>query len=464
MNRSGEFRRSDSRSPGRWSWIGTGAIGGKGAGLVSADEVLATGFDAAGVQGVHVSIPRFTVIRTDIFDSFLERNSLNELALSDTTDDVIAQEFQKAALPTEILGDLRALIAGVHAPLAIRSSSLLEDSLNQPFAGIYRTKMLPNNQPGVDDRCRKLTEAVKLVYASTFFRAAKDYIRAAGRRLEDEKMAVVIQEVVGERAGDYFYPEISGVARSYNYYPVGNALREEGVVDLALGLGKTIVDGGICWTYSPEHPAVPPPFGSPGQYLDLTQSEFWAVNMGKPPAYDPIHETEYLSRLNLADAENHPSFPYLASTFDPDAGRIVPGTSRPGARVITFSGLLVSPELPFNDVLKKLLHIFGEREGRAVEIEFAATLNPCRIGFLQVRPMMVGSERIRLSTADLAGDGVLLASDRVMGNGSIGILRDIVYVKPDTFDARHTPRIAATIPSMIVSSDVSECENSSSIP
>jgi len=447
MTDPGEFNRRFFDPGTRWTWIGSGEIGGKAAGLVSADEVLANSFAVERFTGITVSIPTFTVIRTDVFDAFLERNSLTTLAWSDTPDDVIAQEFQKAALPTEIVGDLRSLIAEVHTPLAVRSSSLLEDSLHQPFAGIYTTKMLPNNQPGVDQRFRKLMEAVKLVYASVFFKAAKSYIRAANRSVKDEKMAVVIQEVVGHRAGDNFYPHVSGVARSFNYYPVGNAGRDEGVVDLALGLGKTIVDGGLCWTYSPSHPANPPPFASAEAYLDFTQSEFWAVNMGKPPAYDPIHETEYLSRLTISDAESEKALAMIASTFDPESGRIVPGTSRAGPRVLTFSGLLQSDEVPFNDVICALLNAFSASMEGAVEIEFAMTLQPHRIGFLQVRPMAVGDDSVKLVNGDLEQSGVVISSDRVMGNGVQDTIRDIIYVKPEKFDAASTPKIAEELES-----------------
>lgn len=447
MADSGEFQRRFFETDQRWTWIGTGGIGGKAAGLVAADEILADTFDAEQFSGVTVSIPTFTVIRTDIFTAFLERNSLTDVVSSDAPDDVIAQEFQKAALPAEILGDLRALIAEVRTPLAVRSSSLLEDSLHQPFAGIYTTKMLPNNQPGVDERFRKLMEAIKLVYASVFFKSARDYLRAVGRSVREEKMAVVIQEVVGRRVNSEFYPQISGVARSFNYYPVGGALREEGVVDLALGLGKTIVDGGLCWTYSPRHPANPPPFASAEAYLDLTQSEFWAVNMGKLPAYDPIRETEYLSRLTLADAENHGSLDLIASTFDPDSLRIVPGTLRSGPRVLTFSGLLQTTGQPFNDVICTLLDVFRSEMAGAVEIEFAATLNPDRIGFLQVRPMAVEGETVKLEEGDLEEEGVVIASDRVLGNGVVNTISDIIYVKPEKFDAAYTQKIAEELES-----------------
>src|SRR6185369_5845771 len=222
--------------------------------------------------------------------------------------------FLKSDLPVELVGDLRALIQQVTTPLAIRSSSLLEDALEHPFAGVYATKMIPNNQFDPDTRFRRMLEAIKFIYASTYFREARDYIRSVGSEPRAEKMAVIIQEVVGQRHGDRFYPHLSGVARSYNFYPIGSAHPEDGVVTLALGLGKTIVDGGVAWTFSPSQPKTPPLFGSVKELLRGTQTEFWAVNMGQLPAYDPVNEVEYMVRADLAMAESDETIRLLAST------------------------------------------------------------------------------------------------------------------------------------------------------
>ena len=250
-----------------------------------------------------IDIPWFWVIATDWFDRFMEQNRLYDIALSDTRDPHMANAFQKAELPAELTEELKNLIAEVHVPLAVRSSSLLEDALQEPFAGVYATKMVPNNQFSTEARLRTLVESIKFVYASTFTRDAKSYRQAMGRSHRDEKMAVIIQEVVGLRHGDRFYPNVSGVARSYNFYALGHARPENGVVSLALGLGKTIVDGGRTWTYCPSHPKAKPPFGSTKELLNQTQTQFWSVNMGKPPTYDPIQETEYLFEGNLGHAE-----------------------------------------------------------------------------------------------------------------------------------------------------------------
>ena len=395
--------------------------------------------------GIEVSIPSFAVVRTDVFDAFIERNHLAEVAASDASDEVIAHEFQRATLPAEILGDLRSLIEHVHTPLAVRSSSLLEDALYQPFAGIYITKMIPNNQPSPDIRFQKLMEAVKLVYASTFAKSAKDYITATGHPPSDEKMAVLIQEVVGTRHGERFYPEVSGVARSYNFYSMGRAKPREGVVSLALGLGRTIVDGGKCWTYSPAYPRIGPPYASAAEVLKQTQTTFWAVNMGKPPAYDPIRETEYLVEADLAEAEEDRTLDYIASTYDHQSDSVSMGLGRVGARVLNFAGLLTLNDIPLNSCIRSLLAVCTESFGTPVEIEFAMTFDPLRVGFLQVRPMVVSDEEVSINDGELSGTDVIVASETVLGNGVTDSISDIVYVRPRGFEARFTPRIAGEL-------------------
>jgi len=437
----GEFFDPDRRLTS----IGSGSIGAKASGLAFIDDVLRSKLGAQDSARIQVSIPSLTVIRTDVFDAFLKRNALNELAHSESASDVIAHAFQKALLPAEILGDLRRLIEKVHTPLAIRSSSMLEDALNHPFAGIYVTKMIPNNQPSPDVRFQKLMEAIKLVYASTFSKSAKDYLKAIKRSPYDEKMAVIIQEVVGSRHADRYYPNVSGIAKSYSFYPIGRSRPEDGVASLALGLGKTIVDGGLCWTYSPAYPGISSPVASASELMEQTQSEFWAVNMGKPPAYDPIKETEYLMRLDLSDAEGDGTLSHIASVYDVQDDRMSIGLSSEGPRVLNFAGLLVLKGVPLNDAVSSLLSISQQALGAPVEIEFAATFDPHRFGFLQVRPMVVPGDKIDIAEEELKGENVLLASKNVLGNGIIETILDIVYIKPQEFEAQYTPRIALEI-------------------
>ena len=436
------FNRSSFRSGRRISTIGTGCLGGKAQGLVFIHDILQSKIKPEDFPQIAIHIPAMVVICTDIFDTFMGLNDLYEIAYSDQTDDRIAHAFVKAELPFEILGDLRTLIAEEHNPLAIRSSSLLEDAAYEPFAGVYKTKMIPNNQHDVDTRFRKLAEAIKLVYASTFFRAAKDYGKATGHRFEDEKMAVIIQEVVGKRHDERFYPEVSGVARSYNFYPWGSVEHEDGVVNLALGMGKTIVDGGISWSYSPVRPQVSSPFRSMRELLNLSQTEFWAVNMGNPPMYDPINETEYMLLENITTAERDNTLRYIASTYDPQSERLTMGIGNRGPRVLTFSPILKLEKPPLNKLLKTLFMICETALNAPVEIEFAMTLNPHQFGFLQVRPMVVSSEVVDIPEEQLVGKNVLTASKATMGNGVIDSVQDIVYILPEKFEMKHTRSIA----------------------
>jgi len=428
--------------------IGSGEYGGKANGLIFANEVLSSKFNADDFPNITVNIPTMSVIPTDVFDEFMKKNDLYEIANSDLPDDRIALTFQKADLPFGVLGDLRTLISKVKSPLAIRSSSMLEDALHEPFAGIYSTKMIPNNQGDTDTRFRKLVEAIKLVYASVFFKAAKDYMAATEHKIEEEKMAVIIQEIVGNRNGDRYYPELSGVARSYNFYPFGNAKPEDGVVNLAFGLGKTIVDGGVSWVYSPAFPKENPPYGSVGELLKQTQTKFWSVNMGKPPAYDPINETEFMNKESIAVAESDETLRYVASTYIADSGRLSIGTGSPGPRVINFAYLLVLNDIPLNKLIRTLLTLCEDALETPVEIEFAVTFNPTRFGFLQVRPMVVSSDEVEVSEDDLTGDNILISSKHVLGNGINNTIRDVVYVNPEKFETKHTPQIANELESI----------------
>jgi len=437
----------------RFTRIGAGALGGKAGGLVLMKDLLATQLPKLGLPpGIEISVPTLAVVATDFFDEFLKQNKLLDLAFEGMSDDRIGHAFQNAQLPVELLGDLRALSEQVKTPLAIRSSSLLEDRLGRPFAGVYATKMIPNNQMDADSRFRKLVEAIKCVYASTFFREAREYIRTTGGVAKDEKMAVIIQEIVGLRHGDRFYPDISGVARSYNYYPMSPALPEHGVVSLALGLGKTIVDGEYTWTYSPELPKVSPPFGSIDELIEGTQTRFWAVNMGKSPAYDPVSETEYLVHPDLREAERDEVLWPLVSTFDPERDRVVPGMNTNGPRIVDFAPVLVYEQLPVNYVIRALMRATENALQEKVEIEFAMTVETVqggarklRVGFLQVRPIVISRASVTISDQDLSNPTVIITSDRALGNGIVEDVRDIVFVRPETFAPENTPAIAQEI-------------------
>ena len=406
--------------------------------------------DCSAFPSVRLDVPAMTVISTDYFDELIARYGLSPGALGASTDDRIALAFQQADLPTELVGDLRAIAEEVCLPLAVRSSSLLEDALGEPFAGVYATKMIPNSAPDADTRFRQLVEAIKFVYASTWFSDARRYQSATGHPVEDEKMAVILQEVVGRRHGDRFYPDVSGVARSYAFYGVGDTDPADGLLALALGLGKTIVEGGVTWTVSPRRPQASPPFGSIRQLLDQTQTAFWAVRLGKPPARDPISELEYLVSLDLSAAEYDGTLALTGSTYDAPNDRLVPGVTRSGARALTFAPLLVQEIHPLPAVVRALLDGAARLAGRPVELEFAMTFDersapPTRLGFLQVRPMLVSRELVEVAESSFDAADVLCASTIVAGNGRNAGITDIVYVPPAAFDRGKSREIAREI-------------------
>ena len=441
------FDRSFFESRETFSRIAGGGLGGKAQGLISIRAALDEVYPGGRFEGIEIGIPRLTVLGTDVFDAFMERNDLRSQALSGQSDSRIAHAFLRADFPAEWLGDIRELVETVHTPLAVRSSSLLEDALHRPFAGVYETKMLPNNQPDPGSRFQRLLEAIKLIFASTFFEQARAYRQVAGCEDEDEKMAVIVQEVLGRMHGRRFYPHLSLVARSFNYYPTGKARPEDGVACLALGLGKTIVDGGTTWPYAPPYPKAPPPFGSTSQLLRETQTRFWAVNMGPAPAFDPVAETEYLTELDLSDAEYDGTLRYLASTYDGRSDRLWPGIGAAGPRVLNFAPLLDLEEYPLNALIRSLLAACESSVGADVEIEAAMTFpgagdDAPYFGFLQVRPMVAPESSVDIGREELSGSDVLAGSERAMGNGRIEGVTDVVYVIPEKFDAKFSRRIA----------------------
>jgi hypothetical protein len=445
-----QFDRHFLTAKDKLTAIGRGSLGGKAHGLALMRDALERKLAPSFRPAINITIPTLTVITTEFFDLFMKQNDLYGLALSGLRDDLIAGAFQKAELPAQLLGDLRALVLQVHSPLAVRSSSLLEDAIFEPFASVYATKMIPNNQADADIRFRKLMEAIKFVYASTFFKEAKNYILATKNKTADEKMAVIIQEVVGLRHGQRFYPHLSGVARSFNFYPLGHAKPVDGVIDLALGLGKTIVDDGIAWSYSPAYPQANPPYNTLEDLLDQTQNEFWAINMGSPPEFDPIKETEYMAKFRLAEAEEDGVLRFMASTYRSQDDKIVYGISEKGPRVVDFAPILKFDLIPLSKLLKELLKLCQDMLEKMVEVEFAVTLDgdkgiPARFGFLQVRPMVVSEEKVDLSLAELAGENVLLGSESALGNGILHSIQDIVFIKPDRFNVHHSEEIASQL-------------------
>lgn len=441
------YSRASFGAGERFTRIGAGPVGGKAAGLLGLLERLDGAFPGGRFGPFEVTIPSFTVVAAGWFEAFLVENGLPG-PLEGRRDDEIAMAFQRASLPVGLVGDLRALMEDVRAPLALRSSSLLEDALEHPFAGVYGTKMTPNDQLDADTRFTRMVEAIKYVWASTYFAPARAYRVRVGAG-ESERMAVLVQEVVGRRHGARHYPDVSGVARSLAFYRFGGAAPEEGIAQLALGLGRTIVQGEPAWTFCPARPGAMPPYGSTGDLLRETQNRFWAVRMGETPDYDPTKETEYLVHAPLADAEKDGTLFLTASTLDPRSDRLVPGVGREGPRVLTFAPLLALDELPLAALVRELLALTSDAMGGAVELEFAVTLPDeggaaPRFCVLQARRMAVFSQPVDLA-AERSGWAPLVSSDHAMGNGVVEGIADVVYLVPERFDAGKSPAMASEI-------------------
>lgn len=428
--------------------MGEGSIGGKAAGLLDSLETLEglrQGFEA---EGVSIELPQSAVIATSHFDDFMERNDLKTPAMCGMPDERIAHLFQRAELPPPLVSDLGTIAAQVKSPMAVRSSSMLEDDLAHPFAGVYSTVMIPNNQTDLAGRLKRLSEAIKLVYASTFFAPSRRYLKSIGRDLGDEKMAILLQEVVGRRRDSRFYPHISAVARSHNHYTFGHAAREDGVVELALGLGKTIVDGDGGWSYCPAYPRSPAPFKGVGDMMKQTQKSFWAIDMNPTTRYSVSREDTHLVSCTLTQAEYDGTLEGVASTYDPRSDAIVPGIGRDGPRILTFAPLLQMGDSPVNDCVRALMTSCERDRGGPVEIELALEVDPPgppTIHLLQTRSMRSPGRTVTIPAEDLNRPGLLVSSDRVLGDGERRDMRDIVYIKPESFEPRLSVRAAAEL-------------------
>jgi CheY-like chemotaxis protein len=434
----------------QFSIIGSGSIGGKARGLAFLDRILANNFDQAQFPQTTIAIPRTVVIGTDMFDDFIKDNDLLAFAVENHSDNHIINRFINGSLPAKMVGDLRDFVKNVRVPLAVRSSSLLEDSLYLPFAGIYATKMLPNDQYGDDIRFLNLVNAIKFVYASTFLKQAKSYIKSTPHRVEDEKMAVVIQPVVGALYRDCFYPDFSGVARSYNYYPVGQAKPEDGVVNVALGLGKTVVDGGVSLRFTPAFAGILPQFPSIKDMFNFSQRDFYAIAMKHNASVAFLEEDQYLIKQGLERAEKDGVLQYLASTYSRENDAVYDGISFSGPRIINFAHILKNDIFPLAKILQCLLKLSSEAMDCPVEMEFAANLDaanvfPAVFSILQVRPLVVSDELVKVELAETQKEFALCYSDQVLGNGVSQTIQDIVFVKPAVFAAAQSPQIAEEV-------------------
>lgn len=429
--------------------IGKGSLGGKARGLAFMANLLQRVADLhTSYPGIRLGIPQSLVVTTDGFDAFVEENGLKTFATRDASDEQVADAFLKASFPQAVADDLRAYLARMTYPLAVRSSSLLEDAKFRAYAGLYRTVMLPNDHPSLDLRLKQLIAAVKLVYASTYFQSPKAFSRRVGHRTEEEKMAVIVQRLVGGACGRYFYPAISGVAQSYNYYPFGPMKPEDGIATIALGLGKTVMEGEKSLRFSPRHPQVLPQRSTVNNVIDNAQRFFYSVKLGGPYPALGSGEDAFLEKREVTDAVAEPAVAALASWFLPGEGRIRDSCDRAGYPVLTFNPVLKQDRFPLAPLLCDALALGQEGIGSPIELEFSVNLNPegpSEFAFLQLRPMTARAELVAVTIAEEEARSAFCASSQALGNGEKNDIADIVFVKPEAFDPSRTPEIAREI-------------------
>ncbi|MHB8874425.1 MAG: PEP/pyruvate-binding domain-containing protein [Myxococcaceae bacterium] len=438
--------------------MGKGSIGGKARGLAFVSSIIARNRLRERFEGLQVRVPRSVVIPTDEFDKFMESNKVLENGLARTDAAAVLARCLAGRLSDNLMRDLPKALAEMHGPLAVRSSSLLEDSQLQPFAGIYSTYMLPNNHPDPQVRLTELCQAIKAVYASTYSEDARAYIGGTPYSIEEEKMAVLVQEMVGKPHGTRFYPHAAGVAVSYNYYPVGHQRAEDGLAMVALGLGQTIVQGGAALQFSPNAPGILPQFGSAQDYLRFSQSKFYALDMTRPTVDFLQGADASLAQYELSAAEEDSTLSLVGSVYNRDDDTIRDNLNLPGARVVTFHNILKYEAIPLAPALATLLKLFTEGMGGAVEIEFALDGGDWgravergkepevpSLYVLQVRPQATQALDASVETGGFGDDEVLCRTDRALGHGAVDDLRDIVFVKRQDLGAGETPAVAAEV-------------------
>jgi len=431
--------------------IGDGSLGGKGRGLAFIGAMVKR-YPKLEHDHFAVTIPKTVVICTDIFDEFMETNELYPVALSDVDDETILKYFLRASLPARLIEDLMAFFDVVKSPIAVRSSSLLEDSHYQPFAGIYSTYMVPKLEDKYD-MLRTLSDAIKSVYASVFYRDSKAYMTATSNLIDQEKMAIVLQEVVGNRYNDRFYPTISGVARSLNFYPIGNEKAEDGIANIALGLGKYIVDGGQTLRFSPRHPHNILQMSTMDFALRETQTRFYALDLKNLADQFSVDDSFNLLRLNLKDADADGSLKFIVSTYDPYDQVIRDGYYPGGRKILSFVNVLQHEVFPLADTLDQILHVGQDEMGRPIEIEFAVNIDPQNPGFatfylLQVRPIVDNKEVMEEDLTLVEQEDTILTSTSVLGHGIVTDVQDIIYVKTGAFCSSNNQSIAYDIEKM----------------
>lgn len=432
--------------------IGQGSLGGKGRGLAFIDQIIKRHPVCDDFDGVQITIPRTVVLCTDVFDEFMESNNLYPIALSDRSDEEILEAFLAARLPQGVYDDLGAIFEVTDCPLAVRSSSLLEDSHYQPFAGVYATYMIPRLD-NVRDSVQLMANAIKGVYASVFYADSKAYMNATSNVIDQEKMAVIIQEVVGQYHGDYYYPSFSGVGRSLNYYPIGDEEATDGVAEVAVGLGKYIVDGGMALRFSPKHPDKVLQTSTIDLALRDTQTHLYALPRTQDSDFK-VDDSFNIARLNVSDVARDGHLRYMVSTYDFREGRIRDTDQGQGRKIVTFANVLQHNVFPLAKIIDFMLRTGQYEMGRPIEIEFAGIIDPKtsasaetkgQLYWLQMRPIVDQKEMLDDSILDIPDSDLVMRSGTALGHGVMDGVKTIVYVRPQNFDRMNNPQLAGEI-------------------
>lgn len=445
-----DFEKESFDPDSSFARIGGGSLGGKARGLGFLNWLINNNNLKEQFKNINIYVPPAVVLTTEVFDLFIKENNFSEFVLSSEDDDEIFNKFIYAKkFPRNILYYLEEFLELMKTPLAVRSSSLLEDSQYHPFAGVYKTYMLPNNHPNPRIRLEKLILAIKKVYASTYTKSSREYINHTSYRLEEEKMAVVIQKMIGENYNNKFYPDFAGVAKSYNFYPLPPQKSTDGIVSVALGLGKTVVDGGNTVRFCPKYPTDLIQFYSIKDSLNNSQRDFYALPLEKIPEEEFIKSEELLKKYKIEDAEHDGTLNLLASTYSVENDMITDGLSRSGPRVVTFAPILKHGYFPLSNILKLLLELGAWGMGTPIELEFAVNMSPRHkeFGLLQMRPFVLNYEEEELNIDKFSNEDLICYSEQVMGNGSINDVFDIVLVDFEIFERKNSREVAEEVTS-----------------
>jgi len=431
--------------------LGKGSLGGKARGLAFLTTLLRQHPQMlSAFANTHVYVPQTLVVTTDAFEEFIEINDLKDLATADLSDEQIAQPFLQGTFPEWVTDNLRTYLKNVNYPLAVRSSSLLEDSQFRAYAGLYNTYMLTNDCPGLEERVNQLLHAIKLVYASTYYQAPKTFSRRVGQRTEEEQMAVIIQQLAGRCFNGYFYPAISGVAQSHNYYPFARMKPEDGIATIAMGLGKMVVEGEQSLRFCPRYPQIQPQRSSVDDILSNAQQDFYCLPMNNTCQALDINDASNLARRDIMDAVHEPPMRLLTSTYIPQEHRIRDTHTSKGYPVLTFAQVLKHNQVPLPEILEAALNLGAKGMGTPVEIEFSVNLPDAdhaqaEFAFLQVRPMTARAESQQVDITSQDKERAFCQSAKALGNTQRGDMQDILYVKPQSFDPAKTREIAQEI-------------------